>query len=358
MKLAWVIQGPFGASSSYYLQAHLFAKRLNDFGHTSHIVHITSIKEDRDDMFREIRNFDADIIITFGDIHFLDLAVNIGIPVISWVLNGSGIAPINKGIPMTSFACSSKYAQSLWKKAGACPTPYLPLAFDSNIFHPGRRDSARARLGWTQTDPTVLMVGTNLPINPQEGELDINLDRKNWRGGLEAFADFLKINPKSKLYVHSNANGAIDLPKLASDLEIKKSVKFTDQSFYTNGVWNKPSSFMADLYRASNVLLFPSLGEGFGLPSIEAQACGIPVVTTDGGPMTELAITGMAVKSTPHPAFPGWRIPNKKSLVEGLIKWININDGWNISLKVQDFSVEAVIEDHFLDILNQTKTLK
>ena len=42
------------------------------------------------------------------------------------------------------------------------------------------------------------------------------------------------------------------------------------------------------LYSHAEVLLFPSLAEGFGWPIIEALACGCPVITTDAAPMTEV----------------------------------------------------------------------
>ncbi|MBS1709113.1 MAG: glycosyltransferase family 4 protein [Armatimonadetes bacterium] len=44
------------------------------------------------------------------------------------------------------------------------------------------------------------------------------------------------------------------------------------------------------LYSAAEMLLFPSLIEGFGLPIIEAQANGCPVVTSDREPMSEVAL--------------------------------------------------------------------
>lgn len=47
-----------------------------------------------------------------------------------------------------------------------------------------------------------------------------------------------------------------------------------------------------ELYRSSALLVFPSLYEGFGLPIIEAQALGIPVVTSDREPMRSVAGMG------------------------------------------------------------------
>lgn len=43
------------------------------------------------------------------------------------------------------------------------------------------------------------------------------------------------------------------------------------------------------LYSRAEVLIFPSLREGFGWPIIEAQACGCPVITSDLPPMNEIA---------------------------------------------------------------------
>ncbi|MEM9354927.1 MAG: glycosyltransferase family 1 protein [Pseudomonadota bacterium] len=46
---------------------------------------------------------------------------------------------------------------------------------------------------------------------------------------------------------------------------------------------------MAALYTTAAVLLFPSLYEGFGLPVLEAQMCGTPVVCSDRGSLPEVA---------------------------------------------------------------------
>lgn len=48
-----------------------------------------------------------------------------------------------------------------------------------------------------------------------------------------------------------------------------------------------PSHDLADWYRAADVFVFPSLFEGFGLPPVEAMACGCPVLSSRRGALAE-----------------------------------------------------------------------
>ena len=56
---------------------------------------------------------------------------------------------------------------------------------------------------------------------------------------------------------------------------------------------------LAELYRGARCLVYPSLDEGFGLPVLEAMACGTPVVTSAGGATEEVA-GGAAVLVDPR----------------------------------------------------------
>jgi glycosyltransferase involved in cell wall biosynthesis len=60
-----------------------------------------------------------------------------------------------------------------------------------------------------------------------------------------------------------------------------------------------PAHQMAQLYNAFDVLVNPSYGEGFGVPIVEAQACGVPVIVTDWTSMPELCGAGWLVDGDP-----------------------------------------------------------
>jgi glycosyltransferase involved in cell wall biosynthesis len=50
-----------------------------------------------------------------------------------------------------------------------------------------------------------------------------------------------------------------------------------------------PYAELPDLYRGALAFVFPSLWEGFGLPVLEAMACGTPVITSAGSGTEEAA---------------------------------------------------------------------
>ena len=67
---------------------------------------------------------------------------------------------------------------------------------------------------------------------------------------------------------------------------------------------------MADLYSSFDVLLNPAMGEGFGLPVLEAQACGVPAIVTDFTAMSEVCGAGWKVGydrvRTPMRSWQAW----------------------------------------------------
>jgi glycosyltransferase involved in cell wall biosynthesis len=72
-------------------------------------------------------------------------------------------------------------------------------------------------------------------------------------------------------------------PKLAEQLGIRDRLSF---------VGRLPVADLARLYNEAEVLVSPSVYEGFGLPAAEANACGVPVVATTAGAFPEVIADG------------------------------------------------------------------
>ncbi len=60
-----------------------------------------------------------------------------------------------------------------------------------------------------------------------------------------------------------------------------------------------PDSDLPDLYRSAGAMVYPSLFEGFGLPPVEAMACGCPVISSAAGALDEV-IGGAARRINPE----------------------------------------------------------
>ena len=52
---------------------------------------------------------------------------------------------------------------------------------------------------------------------------------------------------------------------------------------------------LPDLYRAADVFVYPSLYEGFGMPPVEAMACGCPVISSECGSLKEVVADAAAL---------------------------------------------------------------
>jgi glycosyltransferase involved in cell wall biosynthesis len=107
-------------------------------------------------------------------------------------------------------------------------------------------------------------------------------ERKNILGIVEAF-EILKEKHKipHKLVLAGNAGYGYD----SINLKIQNS-KFKEEIVFKGFVGEKEKF---ELLRKAEIFLFPSFYEGFGLPILEAQSAGVPVVTSNISSMPEIA---------------------------------------------------------------------
>lgn len=75
----------------------------------------------------------------------------------------------------------------------------------------------------------------------------------------------------------------------------------------------------SDLYNVGDVLVCPHSVDGLGLEPMEAMACGLPVISTDGVPWNEIPSIGKIKATTTRRSVRrpvNWHLPNPESLVE------------------------------------------
>jgi glycosyltransferase involved in cell wall biosynthesis len=148
----------------------------------------------------------------------------------------------------------------------------IPEAVDHGLFKPGDAAAARAwaAASYRITKPFVLFVSSLWPYKNCEGLL------RAWALARRDVGDRTLVivgAGREKQYV-------AQLHLLAEQLGIAEDVMF---------VGGVPLEDTARFYQAADAFAYPSLNETFGLPILEAMACGCPVVTSDASAMPETA---------------------------------------------------------------------
>ncbi len=123
---------------------------------------------------------------------------------------------------------------------------------------------------------------------------------------VEAMAEVRTVRPAARLIIIGSPNRDSKLPARVAELGLENHVSFA-------GVVSQEE--MVRLYGRAELAVVPSLYEGFSLPAVEAMACGIPLVATDGGALPE--VTG-ADGETVLLARAGDPMNLAKKILEGL----------------------------------------
>ena len=192
----------------------------------------------------------------------------------------------------------SQFGHDMLDQAGCNPL-YVPHAIDTNIYRPSETFTNN------DSDPMGGREFMNVPadafvvgmVSANKGTAPI---RKAFPEAFLAFSMFAAKHDDAVLYIHTDARGVmggIDLIYLAKACGVKpEKIVFVDPFVWQMGV---PDHVMASVYTNMDVLLQPSMGEGFGIPAIEAQACGTPVIASNATAQPELIGDGWVVDGQP-----------------------------------------------------------
>lgn len=257
----------------------------------------------------------------------------------------------------------SRHGEREMRKVGLDPF-YVPHMIETDVFKPMDRAQARQACGFREGAFVAVSVAANKGFPARK-----SLDRL-----MKAWAHFVERHPGSVLYLHTNpyptASG-LPLYEVAKFYGLRAAgmsasggapdadVLFPDMYMWLRGEYG--ATALNALYNAADVFVLPSRGEGFGIPVIEAQAAGCPVVVSDFTAQAELGAVGHRI---PIDAFDDLDytlqgseqcVPKASAILAGL-EWAHEQRGNDVlRAAAREFAcgydVDRVMTRHMLPVL-------
>lgn len=175
---------------------------------------------------------------------------------------GSGAIPI---------ACA-RHGHKIMRDAGLDPY-YIPSGIELSQWEPGDQAAARDLLGLPRRAFIAGLCAMNLGGQPS---------RKAFWEQFKAFATFRSRHPGALLLAHTAPEHpeGVNLRHMVAALGIEDAVLFGSHTMMRHDQ-------MLSWYQSLDVLMMATMGEGVGLPAMEALACGVPVIATDAAALPE-----------------------------------------------------------------------
>ncbi|NWJ49981.1 MAG: glycosyltransferase family 4 protein [Bacteroidetes bacterium] len=265
-------------------QGDLLYKGLLEMGVDAHAVHFESAQEKE----WYYRWFEPDVVVGVGYWgHTPQLVLHpqrYGIQPVPWLVADGYIAnyqEILNALPL--ILVTSNWVKEMYVRDGinADIIEVLPVGCDTDAFIPYKKD-----------DPKILAVRESLGISPDQLMiLTVGGDAAS-KGAQEVMQALALIDNKAPDWKYvckvwpqarTKVQNLIDL-EMATHLGIEKNV-----TYETNTI---SRAFMPYLVGACDIYAAPSRLEGFGMPQVEAGACGKPVISIKAMGMLDTLIDG------------------------------------------------------------------
>jgi len=252
---------------------------------------------------------------------------------------------------------------------------YIPHSVRCDLFKPLPEEERRRirKLFFYDPDEFVVLI------------VAMNRVRKMVPRMLRGYKRFLDLNPdiKTHLMLWSDIRASTtpeQTPAGVSDVGIAllpeimnlgmgEVVRWPEQRVIKQGIpdyagTEHPDEWdMVKLYNSADVLLHCTGGEAYGLPLIEAQSCGVPVVATDYTAMPEHVGAGLTVRADDYivASTPGTRyhLADIDGMAEALTKIMNANPE-KLRRRARSFAEKyswtRVIEEYWKPFLDDAET--
>lgn len=306
MKIHWMSNAPW-AATGYGNQTKIFLPRLQALGHKLSATAFYGLEGAVLNMNgvniypRGYHPYGLDIAAANAKMEKADILVSL---IDTWVLNAYQMQlhnnrwipwfPVDSEPMPAAVRDSAKdafrrivfshFAERMLDQAGL-DYYFVPHGIETDKMKPRDRAESRKMLRIPEDAYLIGMVAANK-------------DNPSRKAFCEQIAGFKMLKDKHSdaiLYLHTydgaSGKNAVNLVQYIEGLGLErgKDVIFCDQYQY---MLSFGEEYMAHAFSAMDVLLNVSMGEGFGIPIVEAQSCGTPVIVGDWTSMGELCFSG------------------------------------------------------------------
>lgn len=312
MRILWMSNAPW-TGTGYGVQTKLILRELVKQGHDVECFAFYGLHGGRvtydgynvwpasdfdpwgNDVIRlHLKHSEADAVVTLLDPFVLDVDIwgKLNKPWIAWVPidcdnigweTEARLKLINYNVAM------SHHGEQQMELAGIPAAATIYHAVDPDAMYEMDQTESRKYLG---LDEDCFLIGM---VMANKG------DRKQFAKHFEAIRLWMERRPDEniQIFMHTDQTtkmGGWDIPQLVRKFGLNGKVHTTSQ-YFTSVVYADDEQ-IRQMYSAMDVLMQCSAGEGFGVPIIEAQLCGTPVIAHGVTSMPELVKNGYLVTSS------------------------------------------------------------
>ena len=271
--------------SSFGVQGEVLARGLRELGVDARSV------DRRDSEGKEVayNEFKPDFVVGvgyWGDVPEIVIhPKQHGQTPVPWIVSDGAVLDYQQELNKLKLvlATSNWVMEVLTRDGVTSPIKVVYEGVDTNVFKPLLKDNPdvkkfRERFGIGEDSLFILTVGGD---GKSKGFQEVVLALKqledkftNWR------------------YIVKVAGSPTGQKQTEEDMGLVRKLGLEEQVIFFSEMLNKQEQ--AALFNAADIYAAPSRSEGFGRPLIEAQACGIPVLTVDGTSTREVVRHGVS----------------------------------------------------------------
>lgn len=319
-------------------------KEIRIFPHSAH-----GAKYGQDMVKEHFKNSGADIVFSFQDVFVFDVNVVKSLPWYAWTpIDSTPVMSHNRPVldVCKGILVPTQWGRQVLIQSGYLQAVYLPCAYSKEQYFLMDKSEAIAKVS--------KLFNIDLSEKKLFNVVSCNSGtRKNLSVLFEAWAEVQKLSDVY-LYIHTDPSGyfnsGVDLFEVMKLYKIDESrILFPPPWHYACGALG--SDFLNLIYNASVAHINVCAGEGFGVPIVEAQAAGCPVIAPAFGGAGEVVKCGAFLNGILINSVPGALqiLPRFQDLVEGIQLILSFQESREyIAEGVKQYEINEVVDNYFM----------